>query len=190
MRKKYDCLIVLANEMNKSGVLNKESLDRITLGISLFKKFKIKKLITCGWDYRKDSNLPISIAMKKVCLKNGILEDSIYTDLISRDTVGDAYFTKVNFVEKNNWINILIVTSDYHADRTKEIFEFIYGSDYNIKVMKSKTDIYTNKKSELNSLYSFRKTFKDIKRGDNKSIYYTLINKHPFYNGDKYSKIK
>ena len=190
MKVKYDCLIVLANEMNKSGVLNKESLDRITLGISLFKKFKIKKLITCGWDYRKDSILPISVAMKKLCLDNGILEDSIYTDLLSRDTVGDAYFTKVNFVEKNNWKNILVVTSDYHARRTMEIFKFVYGSDYSIRVMKSNTDKDNNNKSEINSLFAFRKTFKNIKRGDNKLIYNTLINKHPFYNGDKFSKFK
>ena len=187
---KFDCIIVLANEMDKLGCLNQQSLDRLNYGISLFNIYNIKNIITCGWDYRTDSDLPIAFAMKLECLKKGINESSILTEINSRDTVGDAFFTKVNFIQKNKWKNVLVVTSGYHVMRTKKIFEVIYGINYNITVLSSEriqdNDIV---KSEIKSLNAFYNTFINVESGNDIAILKTILKKHPYYNGKIYSKI-
>ena len=116
--------------------------------------------------------------------------DLVLTEINPRDTVGDAVFTKINIVKKKSLNNLLIVTSDYHVLRVHKIFSYIYGEQYTIKVLGSKT----NKEMKLlgqekKSLKQFNKTFNDIKSGNDDLIYQRLCSEHPYYNGDIYPKI-
>ena len=122
----FDCIIVLANEMDKNGKLNLESISRIRLACDLYFKNPFVTLITCGWNYRNDSNLCIGNVMKEYAINLGVPEDKIISEVNSRDTVGDAFFTKINIVKLTNWKNILVVTSDYHVKRSSIIFNFIF----------------------------------------------------------------
>ena len=186
----YNCIIVLANEMDKEGNLNIESLSRIELARDSYYNNSSATLITCGWNYRKDSRLFIGDVMKDYAVKLGIPSENIITQLNSRDTVGDAFFTKHNVIVNREWKNILVVTSDYHIERTSRIFKFIYGSEYAIKVIGSSGFDNTEKQvSEKKSLEAFEQTFKNITEGDDIKIYEKLSTLHPFYNGVVYSKI-
>ena len=186
----YNCIIVLANEMDKEGNLNIESLSRIELARDSYSNNSSATLITCGWNYRKDSRLFIGDVMKDYAVKLGIPSENIITQLNSRDTVGDAFFTKHNIIVNREWKNILVVTSDYHIERTSRIFKFIYGSEYAIKVIGSSGFDNTKKQvSEKKSLEAFEQTFKNITEGDDIKIYEKLSTLHPFYNGVVYSKI-
>jgi hypothetical protein len=183
-------IIVLGNLMDKLGQLNKESCSRLDLAIDIFRKNKYSFIITCGWDYRDDSNIAIADAMKSYIVNNShISHELVLTETNSRDTVGDAVFTKINIVKKNSLNNLLIVTSDYHVLRTHKIFSYIYGEQYIVKVIGSKT----TKKKELSeledkSLNQFYKTFNGVKSGDDDLIYKRLCAEHPYYNGDIYPK--
>ena len=186
----FDYIIVLANEMDRYGRLNNESLNRLNYAKQQFFNKRSNTIITCGWDYRKDSDLVIADVFKKYLLKDGIPNQNIITEINSRDTVGDAIFSKKNIIKKSTCKNILVVTSYYHVQRTKLIFDFIYGANYSIEVEAS--DNISSKllsEKEDKSLNVFRSTFKGIKSGDDSNIYNRLIDQHPFYNGDIYSKI-
>ena len=187
----YPVIIVLGNLMDSMGELNDESSSRMDLAIDVFHKNSSQFIITCGWDYRSDSNIAIADAMKSYAINNGhISPEVILTDVNSRDTVGDAIFSKKNIVTKKNLSNLLIITSDYHTLRTHKIFSYIYGKQYSIKVLGSKTpkgDDFL--KSESESLKIFYKTFAGVKSGDDMLIYNRLREKHPFYNGHVYPKI-
>lgn len=188
---KCDCIIVLANHMDKEGNLNSESLSRIELARDFYLKNPSATLITSGWNYRKDSSLFISDVMKDYAIKLGIPSDKIITERNSRDTVGDAFFTKRNILVSQKWKNIIVVTSDYHVDRASIIFKFIYGHEYVIKVVGSSGfDTAKKQVAEKKSLEAFKKTFKNINVGDDRNIYIKLSTLHPFYNGDVYPKIK
>ena len=186
-----DAIIVLANQMSKLGNLNDESRGRADLAALLYKKYKLMNLVTCGWAYRPDTNVKICDAFKTYLLKYHQIEEScIYCEPNSRDTVGDAFFTKVNIALPLKWSRLIVVTSDYHVHRTKQIFEFIYGPKYEITVFGA----ITNRKNEvetteLASLESFRRTFRDVLPGQNTIILDRMRELHPFYNGDVYSKI-
>ena len=87
----FDYIIVLANEMDRYGNLNKESLNRLNYAKQQFLNKRSNTIITCGWDYRKDSDLVIADVFKKYLLKDGIPNQNIITEINSRDTVGGCY---------------------------------------------------------------------------------------------------
>ncbi|MDC0990233.1 YdcF family protein [Gammaproteobacteria bacterium] len=175
-------LIVLSHLMNKDGSLKAESIARADKAIEIFHKYKINLVLTIGWPYRKDTHIPIALAFKKYFLSKGIHEDCIKSDINSRDTVGDAIFSKINVVDQYNISNIYVVTSDYHVIRTKYIFETVMSR--NIEVIgcpcSDDKDIIKNEES---SLKAFKETFLNTDFNSNNSIIKTLQMNHPFYNG-------
>ena len=183
-------VIVLSHLMNIHGQLGNESKSRAKLAYKIFTSIDSKSLIlTLGWDYRDDSNIPIAISMRDYLISQGIDSKKIMIDINSRDTVGDAIFSKINFYDKYLFKELHIVTSDYHTERTKFIFEKIIPCK--IKVHGSKTNQGNNKKiSEEKSLEAFKSTFSDTNFKSNKSLIKTLTTKHPFYNGSVYEQLK
>ena len=188
----FSAVIVLGNLMSQSGILNNESSSRMDIAINAFFENQIPYIITCGWAYRNDSSIAIADAMKRYAIKTkGVPSNSILTVKTSRDTVGDAIFTKAYVATNRGWNDLLVVTSDYHVRRSEKIFNYIYGSTYNIKFISSdtgKADSQFN--SEKNSLDAFHKTFINIASGDDKGIHDRLCKSHPYYNGFTYPKIE
>ncbi len=179
--------IVLANLMDKKGELNKESKLRIDKLIEVLDTKTQAKVFFCGWAYRKDCSLTIARAQKKYFQSISSSKHETYLIEDSRDTVGDAVFSR-RFIESHLAIkNVNVFTSDYHVDRTKFIFQFVYGNFYNIKVIGATTDLQKDLcDAEFDSLNSFKKTFTGVKKGDLTKIIYTMKAKHPFYNGEVY----
>tara|TARA_B100000674_G_C37736314_1_gene866712 strand:+ start:271 stop:810 length:540 start_codon:yes stop_codon:yes gene_type:complete len=176
--------------MSIQGRLGSESKSRAELAYKIFKSINSESLIlTIGWDYRNDSDIPIAKAMKDFLILKGIDCKNIHIDINSRDTVGDAIFSKINFYDKYLFEELHIVTSDYHVERTKFIFEKIMPCK--IIVHGGKTDKNPNKKiSEKESLEAFKNTFSNANFKSNQSLVETLIKKHPFYNGQVYEQFK
>ena len=58
--------------MDRYGRLNDESLNRLNYAQQQFINKRSNTIITCGWDYRKDSELVIADVFKDYFLKNGI----------------------------------------------------------------------------------------------------------------------
>jgi len=186
----YDAVIVLGNEMNLLGILNKESCLRADLAVKLTMEFKIPYIITCGWAYRSDSNVKIADALKGYIMNLGVSSEQIITEVNSRDTVGDAVFTRLNLVEPLGFRKFFVVTSNYHVARTKKIFNFVYGSNFKFDVKGVEVD-FDNKalSKEVDSEIAFERTFCDVKIGDMEQIIEALKKNHPFYNGNIYPKI-
>ncbi|MDA7879863.1 YdcF family protein [Mariniblastus sp.] len=181
----YSAIIVLGNLMTKKGVLNGESTARMDVAIDHFFRYSVPFLITCGWAYRDDSEIEISEAMYQYAIASEqVPANSILKANESRDTVGDAIFSKQIVTSNSSWNKFLIVTSDYHVDRTREIFNFIYGNNYTIEVVGAITSQTPQQTaSESKSLIAFRDTFDGILSGDDEAIYRRLGEEHPFYNG-------
>ncbi len=187
----YDAVIVLANEMDIDGVLNTESSLRANLAVKMAKDFKIPYIITCGWAYRNDSDVKIADAFKSYIVKLGLRDEQILTEENSRDTVGDAVFTRLNLVEPLGFRKFCVVTSNYHVTRTRKIFNFVYGSNFRLDVIGADVkfdDSFLSKESE--SEIAFDRTFCDVNVSDIGQIMEALRNNHPFYNGKIYPKIQ
>ncbi len=177
--------------MNKEGELNTESSSRMNLAIAAFNNLEAPYIVTCGWAYRNDTFITLADAMKTYAIKShGIPSDSIVTETTSRDTVGDAVFSKKNILLNRGWKKLMVITSDYHVSRVHEIFTYVYGIQYTIKVRGVATD---RKESQSNketmSTHAFHETFLGIDAGNDISIYKRLCEKHPYYNGLIHPKI-
>lgn len=186
----FDAVIVLANEMDKDGVLNKESSLRASLAAKMVKDYKIPHVITCGWAYRADSDVKIADAFKSYIVKLGVSAGQILTEENSRDTVGDAVFTRLNLVEPLGLRKFYVVTSNYHVARTRKVFNFVYGSNFSLDVIGADVEFddgFLSKETE--SEIAFDRTFCNVNIGDMAQIMETLRRNHPFYNGKIYPKI-
>jgi uncharacterized SAM-binding protein YcdF (DUF218 family) len=186
----FDAVIVLANEMDPTGTLNKESSLRANLAAKLMSELRIPYIVTCGWAYRSDSSILIADALKSYLISIGVQSDKIITETNSRDTVGDAVFTKINVSEPRGLIKVCVVTSNYHVPRASKIFDFVYGSDY--KIIVEGADVEFNEVvlgKELESELAFKNTFRNVVAGNNDQIMDALKSNHPFYNGQIYPKI-
>lgn len=102
------------------------------------------------------------------------------------DTIGNIYYTKINFLKPNQWKNITVVTSKFHLARTKYLMNKILGQDYTIKYVTTKNGIYLlrllyQKHVELRLLKLSKFLLDDISDGDDASIATVLNTKHPGY---------
>lgn len=178
-----DAIIVLANSMDRLGNLNDEAIARLSVARSLWAEQKAPVIVTCGWAFIKDCDITLAEAMKAHAMKvMGLPENAILTEPISRDTVGEAVFTKRNLSNRRGWQTVLVVTSAYHAERTRRIFSFVYG--YPVSVMAASGLVTAETASvEAKSLQAFEATFEGIAAGDDRAIYGRLRERHPFYNG-------
>ena len=182
----YDAIIILSNLMDGESNLNLESKNRANLAFEIWNQQNcIPKLITMGWAYRNDTNVPISKSMANYLVnKLNVPKEQILSDVLSRDTVGDAFFSRYNFEKFFLKKKIIIITSDYHEKRAHSIFKFIYGENYKIHFSVIETDLKKSKqKDETDSLDQFSNTFNGIKSGDMNKIQNILLQNHPSYNG-------
>lgn len=185
---RYDAAIVLANLMDAQGRLNEETRARMDCAIELFKAARVPLIVTSGWNYRDDSDLAIAVAMRRYALaEHGLPEHALIAETSARDTVGDAVFTKLHLAIPRNWSSIAVVTSAYHGARSLEVFSFVYGPGFHVRLFTAEsagTPVLAE--AEARSLTAFRRTFDGVTPGDDATIVERLRTQHPFYNGSVY----
>lgn len=181
-------VIILGHFMDSCGVLDQETIARIRRGIEVYDEGAYTDILLCGWAYRKDIALTLAEAM--YCyIQHSFPEYQRECILqpLSRDTVGDAFFSKLLLDHKypHAQHRATIVTSEYHADRSTAIFRFIFGEDHDLRMdsipHKVSPKVYEH---EQQSLQKFRETFGMIEVGNTAEIYDRMSSSHSLYNGE------
>ena len=142
--------------------------------------------------YRDVFQVTISSRVKDYLVSKCGLNPSIITEEPrSRDTVGDAVFSRLSMNQYLNKVtDIAVITSNYHASRATQIFRFVFGEDIFVNSPDS-FDMGRSTSLELNeaaSFESFRNTFSVVAPGNINAITERLFTHHPFCNGEKYVK--
>lgn len=187
----YDAIIITSNEMDARGTLNEESASRACVAAKVAIDLEIPYVITCGWAYRKDSEITLADAFKRYLVENFAIEPNrILAVIESRDTVGEALFTRIKIVEPMGFRNLCVVTSGYHVPRVCRVFQFVYGANFNIKIIEAGgKDGSEVEERERASIVAFEKTFNGVQAGDLCKIIEAVRRRHPYYNGDIHPKI-
>jgi len=172
-----DVIIVLSHESKKAN-LSEFAKKRIEKAIDFYKKNQTKILFSGGYSLncKKGKGSAEAELMKLYAMEKGLPERDIILETESRDTQGNAYFTKQILIPKT-WKNILVITSDFHIPKTKFFFDFVYGDGYNISYEGSATNplkrrnkklIESEKKSQkiMEEIYYKKK----IKMGEDEEI--------------------
>ena len=167
----YDSVIVLSYKYN-NGVITSQSKHRLDFGKELYSKSVAKSLCLSGRAAK---------TMENYAMENGF-DGKILLEDISLDTVGNALFTKLMFAETERWKNIIVVSSDYHIQRVKEIFNFVYGGSFNLNFFGSGGDFPRyDEKPEAEKLEVFLNSFSGIKSGDDMAIIDRFTQSHELY---------
>lgn len=177
--------------MESDGILNADSKSRLAEAVQAYNKGLAPVMLTSGWDCNGSTSEPISDVMRQYAIdEHNIPAANIFADPNSRDTAGDAYFTKTNFAEPRQWRKILLISAAYHIERAHIFFQHIYGEDILIDTRQAPdTSTEAQKENEQRSITAFKRTFGDVPTGDSDKVLECLRHKHPYYNGEIYSRI-
>jgi uncharacterized SAM-binding protein YcdF (DUF218 family) len=187
-----DAIIVLAGGINSDGSLPDLTRSRVDRGIQHFNNGAARILIMTGkygfWlDWQKQVPLRSEAeAMKEYAISRGVSPASIVAEQDSKDTLGNAYFTKRNILEPNNWKNVLVITSDFHLERTKYIFDLVLGGECSIRYDAVETILPPEKlealrKQETKTMVILKEMIGEINPGDMETIKNIIFSKHPGY---------
>ena len=197
MIKEYPTIVVLSNDINSDGTLKENVKSRTDAGIVLYSASLVDKLTMSGKctalkDGKMEAHITHAEAMKRYAVERGVLEENILKDEKSITTVGQAYCVKREIIVPNNWDSFAVLTSDYHIARTKEIFNFIFGKDFNINYISVPSEHYKNQKeikAEARRIKVFKDFWKKVKPGDDKNIREIMHTKFPFYKGKTWEEL-
>lgn len=185
-------LVVLSHLMSKTCELGEESVARADMATKLFSSDQYDKLVTLGWDYRSDCDVPIADVVSDYILKKLDIDNSLVMAIReSRDTVGDAIYC-LDYFGSSKLKKMVVVTSDYHVQRTKLIFNRVFNNSVSIEVYGVETKANLDSETlihEQQSLDAFCQTFDGIDFSSRHEIFSALSERHPFYNGKIYPKI-
>ncbi|MBI5066023.1 YdcF family protein [Candidatus Woesearchaeota archaeon] len=179
-----DCIIVLGGGF-RGGKLSFESKKRVEAGANLYEQgFSNTLLMSGGFtvDTLKKSE---GGEMKKFAVELGVKPNNIFIEEESLDTIGNAIFSKP-IIKKKNFKNLLLVTSDYHLERSLFIFHYVFGSGFSILGFDVLTSfvrkfVQQKEKKERDYLLEVQAFFSGIKRGNDKAILKRMKEVHPYY---------
>lgn len=192
-------VFILAGGLDEKGGNQSWVKDRLDIFIKLYNIKKRYVYILGGGTYHKPPHLNnLGYVMHectigaKYLIDNNVDENHIKREWSSYDTIANAYFSLTNFVITLGLNNILIITSDFHIERTKVIFNWLYGLFYgnNIKLSYLKTISSNMDKNvfekrcikETTSIINFNKVIEKIKTIKDFTTWF--YNEHNAYNCD------
>jgi len=156
---KEEAIIVLGCKP-KGGKLSDLGHQRLEKAFELYSKKKVPIILSGGYSLKSKKGIGPSEAkiMKGTAINLGIDRKDIFLEEESRDTQGNAYFTK-QIVKQKGWSNILVVTSDFHLMKARFFFDFIYGVKFKISYVDVRTGF---SKRELAEIEEKEKRSRDV----------------------------
>lgn len=134
MKHCFDAIIVLGG-----GVSSKDWKARVDKAVQLHGKWLAPRIIMSGkFGALQKRAVTEADEMRRYAISRGVKGEAILKEEESRDTVGNAFFTRKNVLEPNGWKKIIVVTSDYHVPRARMIFKKVLGKKYLIKFESAK----------------------------------------------------
>lgn len=198
----YDFVVVLAGGINEE---NKDVYpwikERLDLAINIYKKKQLKIICCGGGTYHKppilnDEKFVISEsqACSSYLIKNGVKPEDIYKEWASYDTIANGYFAFTNFIMQLNIKKFILITSKFHIERSKLIFDYfnkIFDTGCDIKYIYSNDDtldknIFNERyKREINSAENLKKNVLIRNKKDFINWFFT---EHKAYNAVDYKE--
>jgi uncharacterized SAM-binding protein YcdF (DUF218 family) len=109
--------------------------------------------------------------MEKYLLEKGVSKEAIFKEEQSKDTVGNAYYSKKYIFIPKKEKEIIIITSDFQVERVKYIFGKILGPDYKFKIIGIKSSLPDGEREAVwqrqkDLLLKTRELLSNMKDGD------------------------
>jgi uncharacterized SAM-binding protein YcdF (DUF218 family) len=132
VRTTADAIVVLGGGVDPDGDLPPVPARRVDRAVELFELGIAPRLILAGRCGLHDPDPPVTEAraMAVRAEARGVPAGALHLEEESRDTLGNAFFTRERLLAPNGWRTIRVVTSDFHLSRAAWVFRKILGSRY------------------------------------------------------------
>ena len=185
-----DCAIVLGGSMANSKKLDSDTINRLRKAVDLSKNGYLKRILVAGGASFDYPYVIVSKIMKKFLVSKGIKAKNIFTETDSRDTIGNALFSKL-IIQNKKYSNLVLISSSYHISRSLYVFNRVFGdSDYHfigIEAGDAVLPVFQSLRETFSSIYDtiyLRKFPKKVNVKSKKEVY-DLLRTHL-----KYKKLK
>lgn len=180
-----DAIIVLGKGISDDGALPEIARQHIRTGVDLYSVAPCPIIMSGAYGlFEQQPTCTEASAMRKYAIELGISDERIIVEEESRDTIGNAWFTKTRIVAPSNWRRLVLVTSDYHMARAFWIFSKVYGPRYSLR----SAPVLTNEgaaraDTEQRFLEMARALLDDVPDGDDALLAARIHGEHPAYGG-------
>lgn len=165
--------ILLGGGLTKRNRLNKISRRRVKLAYNLLKEGYIETIILSGKYGKKKKTKTEAEVYKEYLLDRGIRTRQIILEEESRDTIGNAVYTKELMIGKRFQKKAMLITNDFHIKRALNIFKFVFGSDFIIVGVTCSTPFFKRTKLKIKEFFLRRVNYRFLKtftRGNHRKI--------------------
>jgi uncharacterized SAM-binding protein YcdF (DUF218 family) len=176
--------ILLGGGITYRGKLTSECKLRADVALHLYQKGTIDSIILSGlaqWRTPKRTEAEI---YAEYLVDSGVKASDLFLEQESRDTIGNAIYSKQLALEKKLGMNYIIITSDYHLKRSLYIFGYIFGNHYEISGAPAHTELLPTARRRLKEPLSFmmvRQLLKNCEKGDHHCIEKQVKKQLPMY---------
>ncbi len=126
-----DVIVVLGNRLKRDGSLGKTARARVEKGVELLQSGLAPILALSGGAGYSGPRTGITEAtqMKRYAMALGVPKSAIVLENKSRDTIGNAYYTR-DLVKLHGWHSLALVTSESQMERAMFIFRRLVDAVY------------------------------------------------------------
>ena len=181
----HDAIIVLGKGISVEGELPDIARQHVRMGASLYAVAPAPIIMSGAYGLFEPPPLRTeAMAMREYALQLCIPHDQIIVEEESRDTIGNAWFTKTRIVGPRNWRSLILVTADYHMDRALWIFRKVYGPMFTVRPDSVPMDEgAAHAETEKRFLAMAVALLGDIPDGDDTALATRIHEEHPAYGG-------
>lgn len=134
MQKQCDAILIPGGGLTREGRLPEWTRRRLDAALKM-RRDEYIIVLSAGTVHKRpilDANqlavFECSVAANYL-VENGVEHRRILREWSSYDTIGNAYFARVIHTDPRQWRNLVVITSDFHMPRVREIFEWVFSLD-------------------------------------------------------------
>ena len=184
-----DAIVVLGGGVEADGSLTWPSCTRTALAAELFRNAVAPRVILsgrCGLAQFPEPPISEAAAMADLALILGVPRTAMLLEEESRDTLGNAYFTRMRLLEPNGWRRIRVITSDFHLSRAAWVFRKILGAEYDYSFVSafsglSASELIPLVLRECRISIFLNEWLEAVQEGDDEAIDRLMLHEHPGY---------
>lgn len=172
----YELIVVLGGGVSNNNELPFWVIRRLDKALELYRRGKAPKLLMSG----KGTTFGLTEAelMANYLCQKGIPKDMILLEKEALDTIQNAYFSRVKHIDPANIKSFMVITSKFQYWRSVDIFEWVFGDDYQISFEAASDEGITSEHLAKRAIsekklreFNEQRLFRSIKAGDLKTIH-------------------
>ena len=182
-----DIIIVLGGGISREGELPSWVLPRLDKAWHLYQKGMAPRVLVSG---KGRDNFPIAeaVAMRQYLTHRGLDPTHVLEEPLSRDTLQNAYFSRVIHLDPLGIKSVMVITNEFHIKRTELIFNFVLGDHIKAYYQGVTDQAISEQDLELRAyteaeLYRFyQRLFASLPPGDIKGLHSFIYDiNNPYY---------